>query len=162
LLVQTFIFADDHLLLMQRGLAPYRGQWSPPGGFVDAYESAEQAAIREVREEVGLELAIEQLLPMATVSVESINQVYLMFLVKLGVMQRLQPMLPEAMDARWVRRGDFPLADIWEPFTGFDMAPLFDRVKAGRFEYYQRTDDFIRTISACDDVHYLRREKRNI
>jgi ADP-ribose pyrophosphatase YjhB (NUDIX family) len=158
LLVQTFIFAEDHLLLMQRGIAPYRGQWSPPGGFVDAYESAEQAAIREVREEVGIELAIDTLLPMATVSVESINQVYLMFLVKLGVMQHPHPMLPD----RWVRRSDFPLADIWEPFIGFDMEPLFARVRAGRFEYYQRTDDFIRSVSAGDDVHYLRRNKRSI
>lgn len=160
LLVQTFIFADDHLLLMKRGQHPYLGGWSTPGGFVEPYESPEAAAIRETHEEVGLELDIERLLPLATVSIESINQVYLMFIAQLDAVVPLKPAPPEALDARWFSRDSFPMPDIWEPFARFDMSGLFERVRTGRFEYYQRTDDFIRVISGRQEIRYLRRNTK--
>ena len=51
LLVLTQIFAEDHILLLKRGLEPYRGKWAPPGGFVERGESSQAAAVREVWEE---------------------------------------------------------------------------------------------------------------
>lgn len=156
LLVQTFVFAESHILLMKRGIAPYPGKWAPPGGFVEPYESAEAAAIRETWEEVGVRLDIERLLPLATASVSSINQVYLMFLTRLDRMVPLDAQAPEALDARWFPEAAFPLSDVWEPITRFNMAELFERVRAGRFEYYQRTDDFHRVISEREQIRYLR------
>jgi 8-oxo-dGTP diphosphatase len=48
--------ADGKLLLARRTKPPF--QWSFPGGRLEPGESAEQAAIREVREEVAVEIAI--------------------------------------------------------------------------------------------------------
>ena len=44
----------DHLLLVRRGTAPGQGQWSLPGGRVEAGEAMVAAVVREFREETGL------------------------------------------------------------------------------------------------------------
>ncbi len=44
------------VLLVERGIAPYQGMWAFPGGFLRMDETAEECAIRELREETGLEL----------------------------------------------------------------------------------------------------------
>lgn len=50
------------VLLIQRGIDPFLGNWALPGGFLKMDETAEEGAQRELREETGLESAhIEQL-----------------------------------------------------------------------------------------------------
>ncbi len=44
-----------HLLLIERGLEPYKGSWALPGGFMNIDETVEECAIRELREETGVE-----------------------------------------------------------------------------------------------------------
>src|SRR5215218_4899682 len=48
---------DGRIILLKRGFDPGKGLWTFPGGFVDLGESVEQAAHREVREEI--DVAIE-------------------------------------------------------------------------------------------------------
>jgi len=50
------------VLLVERGIEPFKGMWAFPGGFMRMDETAEECAIRELREETGLELTyIKQL-----------------------------------------------------------------------------------------------------
>ena len=49
------------VLLIERGIEPYHGHWAFPGGFLKPDESAEEGALRELKEETGVESAyIEQ------------------------------------------------------------------------------------------------------
>ena len=48
--------AKGELLLVRRGKEPAKGTLDLPGGFVDMFESGEEAARREVREETGLHI----------------------------------------------------------------------------------------------------------
>jgi 8-oxo-dGTP diphosphatase len=56
--VGILIEQDDGLVLIRRANPPHRGEWTLPSGFIEADESAEEAAIREAAEETGLTVEI--------------------------------------------------------------------------------------------------------
>lgn len=52
---------DIKVLLIERGIEPFKGKWAFPGGFLNMDETAGEGALRELKEETGLENAyIEQ------------------------------------------------------------------------------------------------------
>src|SRR5512135_2808998 len=54
--------SDLQVLLIERGLAPFKGRWALPGGFVRVDETLDAAARRELQEEAGLtNVFLEQL-----------------------------------------------------------------------------------------------------
>ena len=56
------------ILLIERGLEPYKGMWALPGGFMKINETIEQTAHRELAEETGLqEIYLEQFKVFSTV-----------------------------------------------------------------------------------------------
>src|SRR5215471_3541561 len=66
LTVDCVVFGFDggelKVLLIERGLDPFKGQWALPGGFVQLDETIDHAARRELAEEAGLKnVFLEQL-----------------------------------------------------------------------------------------------------
>ncbi|MCA8926838.1 MAG: NUDIX hydrolase [Alphaproteobacteria bacterium] len=56
--VGVVVWKGDHVLLIQRGKEPRRGEWSIPGGSHDLGETVREAAVREVMEETGVTIRL--------------------------------------------------------------------------------------------------------
>jgi len=50
---------DNYFVMIKRKYPPYKNYWALPGGFVDCFETVENAAIREAKEETGLDIKLE-------------------------------------------------------------------------------------------------------
>jgi len=60
--VGLIIEMDGGVVLIQRGNPPHQDEWTLPSGFIEADESAEEAAIREAEEETGLKIEIIEMM----------------------------------------------------------------------------------------------------
>lgn len=47
--------ASINILLIERGIEPYKGTWALPGGFLNMSETVEEGAKRELHEETNVE-----------------------------------------------------------------------------------------------------------
>lgn len=114
------------LLLVRRAFAPYEGWWDIPGGFCEPDEHPADAAVREVREETGLEVAVTGLLGlwMDTYrqhgTVQSTLNVYFTARPRGAVEFTLDP--AEATDARWFAPHDVPEQVAFPDHTGSVLA----------------------------------------
>jgi len=55
------VAADGRIILLRRGFDPGKGLWTFPGGYVDLGESVEDAARRETREELEIDVELGRL-----------------------------------------------------------------------------------------------------
>ena len=101
---------EDRILLLLRKKHPEANKWSIPGGKVDPYETLEESTIREVREEVGVEVEIERLLCTAeTISPDTeehwVSIIYLTRLVS-GEPRNIEP--DKCGGVEWYALDDLP------------------------------------------------------
>ncbi|MDD3984908.1 MAG: NUDIX hydrolase [Methanobacterium sp.] len=62
LTVDIVIIHNKSVILIKRKNPPYKGSWALPGGFVEYGETVESAAIRETKEETGLNIILEDII----------------------------------------------------------------------------------------------------
>lgn len=60
--VGAVVWRGDRVLLVRRGRAPRKGQWSLPGGGQKLGETVAEAALREVKEETRLDVTITEVI----------------------------------------------------------------------------------------------------
>ena len=51
-------FPPNKILLIKRDTVPFKGYWALPGGRAEPGETVEQAIVREVKEETGLDVTV--------------------------------------------------------------------------------------------------------
>lgn len=101
------------ILLVQRGIDPYKGIWALPGGFLNPMESAEVGALRELKEETGLESAyLEQFHAYSEPDRDPRERVITIAYLALVKLQEVKGG-DDAADARW-----FPVNEV--PQLAFD------------------------------------------
>jgi len=123
LTVDCVVFGFDEgelkVLLIERGLEPFKGKWALPGGFVRVNETLDDAARRELEEEAGLrDVFLEQLCTFGAVDRdprERVVSVAYYALVKLAAHETKAA--TDAADARW-----FPVSKV--PKLAFDHADI--------------------------------------
>ncbi|MGK2958379.1 MAG: NUDIX hydrolase [Acidimicrobiales bacterium] len=99
--VGTVTIVDGSLLLIERGQGPGQGMWSLPGGRVRLGETLAEAAIRELREETGVEGLCGSLLGWVEWLDDDHHFVILDFIV--DVLDPVDLVAgDDAVDARWV------------------------------------------------------------
>lgn len=121
LAVDCVVFGFDgdalQVLLIRRGLPPFKNKWALPGGFVRVEETLDDAARRELEEETGLrEVFLEQLYTFGSVKRdprERVISVAYYALVKPGAVNAAT----DAAEAKW-----FPVSAI--PPLAFDHAGI--------------------------------------
>jgi ADP-ribose pyrophosphatase YjhB (NUDIX family)/GNAT superfamily N-acetyltransferase len=59
--VGVLIEVDGGIVMIRRGQPPFEGSWALPAGYIEEDESAEMAAVREAREETGLDVELGDL-----------------------------------------------------------------------------------------------------
>jgi 8-oxo-dGTP diphosphatase len=123
LTVDCVVFGYDErelkVLLIQRGLDPFKGRWALPGGFVRVDETIDEAARRELLEETGLkDVFLEQLYTFGKVDRdprERVVSVAYFALVKLS--DHRAKAATDAAQAEW-----FPVSKV--PKLAFDHAEI--------------------------------------
>ena len=58
----ALVVDGDGIVMVKRGVEPEYGKWAFPSGYVDRGEVVEAAAVREVKEETGLDVALDRLI----------------------------------------------------------------------------------------------------
>lgn len=98
----ALIDGEGRVLLQQRPPGkPMAGLWEFPGGKIEANESPEAALARELHEELGITLSVEDLRPIAFASEPLAGRHLLLLLYTLDTWQGT-PAAHHATELRWV------------------------------------------------------------
>lgn len=92
--------SEGHWLVVKKRYGGLKGKWSLPAGFVDEGETADEAVVREVKEETGIDCVVKGLIGLRTgVISEEISDNLLVFLLEPldeGIIQHQENELYEA------------------------------------------------------------------
>lgn len=120
--VGALVFKDDTVLLIRRGKPPLEGAWSLPGGRCRDNESLPDAVKREIGEECGIEIGVQDLLKLFEYierdENERVKYHYIVFDFRARYIGGTLGHSSDASDARWVLFRDleeYELSDaVWE------------------------------------------------
>lgn len=114
LTVDCVVFGIDEddlkVMLIQRGVEPFKDMWAIPGGFVRIDESLEDAARRELQEETGIrEVFLEQLYTFGTVNRDPRERVVsVAYYALTNLLGHAVDARTDASNAAWFALGDLP------------------------------------------------------
>lgn len=99
--VSVCVLKEGSVLLTQRALPPFEGLWSLPGGKVESGETLEAAALRELREESGVEARLRGIFHWHEIIDSEMHFVIAVFLADWTAGEASAA--SDARAARWVR-----------------------------------------------------------
>lgn len=97
--VAAIIEHEGKYLATQRGYGDYKGQWEYPGGKIEPGEACEEALIREIREELCMEIVPERWLCTTEHDYPTFHLTMHCYLCRIA---EGTPQLTEHLAARWL------------------------------------------------------------
>lgn len=101
-----YLVQAGKVLLLQRQRPPHEGKWTAPGGKLEHGESPYECAIREIREETGLEIAMPMLKGVVSVLDQAYGVHWLLFIYRADQIVGTQGTTHEG-ELRW-----FPISEL--------------------------------------------------
>lgn len=136
---------DGKILWVKRGIEPAKGKWMFPGGFFENGETLRECAAREVYEEVGIELELSSLLPIAMGSLMQINQLHIAFCHVCKEM--FEPRLTEeVVGARWCSETEAPWNSVAFPEAIDEIHNTYRRLNNDYFSLWLDGDVSVGTL----------------
>lgn len=108
----AIVFRGDDVLLIRRGKPPMEGQWSLPGGRIAFGETARDAALRELREETGVEADVVALLDVFDFIGEDRHNVLIDYVMRWRAGEPRAA--DDASDARFVSPAGLASMGLWD------------------------------------------------
>jgi 8-oxo-dGTP diphosphatase len=106
--VAALVERDGRLLLALRAVAPAKGRWDLPGGFLQAGETAEACLHREIREETGLEVRVVRYLGSFADQYGPRRQPTLNLAFVVAIIQGQPHAASDVAELRWFSPGEIP------------------------------------------------------
>jgi ADP-ribose pyrophosphatase YjhB (NUDIX family) len=107
--VGTIIRGDDErILLVRRAIEPGYGKWVFPGGYVDRGEEVLVAALREAREEAGLDIRIDRLVGIYSYA----GRTPIIIVYAATTSGSVVVVDDEGLEARWFQATEIPWDDL--------------------------------------------------
>lgn len=135
------LIEDDRgrILLIKRGIDPYKGEWCLPGGKVETGERVEAALEREMIEEIGVRIGIRELLGVYSDPDRDPRGHYVTVAFHATVVGGEPTVSDEAQEIFWISRNDEKIP------LGFDhgliLQDWWNRNSGGAVKPSQDTDD---------------------
>lgn len=92
---------DNKILMVQEGLDFCYGQWNFPAGHVDEFENITDAAIREVKEETGLDVKLTGVLPICETELRNETHIIIRFVAEV-IGGEIKFDSNEILDVKWI------------------------------------------------------------
>lgn len=144
--VIALVLYKDKVLLIQRAVDPGKGEWSLPGGYMDAGEMPREALQRELLEEVGLRTEVSELIdifPMVNDEGARVG-IVLAFRGEPSDSPEIPFVADDAQDAGWFSADDIPeelafestetLLTSWKASTSLTSVERCQRSESHTFE----------------------------
>ena len=121
------VVCDGRILLVRKKTGPYSGIWSLPGGYIEYNEMIDQAIIREIKEETGVNAIAHEiiLIRQKILRDKGENSLYIVFRMST---RDLNPKADgiEIKEARYFHRDDIVSLDPMLPLCRLAVKKIFN------------------------------------
>ena len=131
----ALVLFENKVLMCRRAIEPRYGLWTLPAGYMELFETMEQGAARETREEAEAEIDIEQLYCMY--NIPRIGQIYVLF--KANLIDGQFGAGEETIESRLFSEDEIPWSELAFPSVEHTLRHYFEDRKTNQFQMHLET-----------------------